>query len=299
MTVRLVKTLSLVAIPISGMWLFSSPAYDSGLALISALIAALGSHHFDARKSKQETPDSEARLRKQDEASTSNASADGEESYSRVMGRRMKHIREKALSMTLREMAEFLKLDSISDLERFENGSAEYPLPLIKKLEDFFRLSRAYLDSGKWGIFKGFHLNQGNVTNFIKEGYTPILACCPDRRGDLLCYPAFSKEVDGHQRLAIADLYGSFMSSGGGRINIQYLITALLDAGKTPKDVRIVTVSREDWAAATSGNYYSRHPFFGAGSADYQCMDIFDQWFKESAASRARWKALEGAYQDN
>lgn len=215
--------------------------------------------------------------------------------YAETVGRRMKWLREDVLNLSLREMAEFLGMEVISQLERYEDGADEYPLSLIKSAETFFRINRRFVESGVGPVFCHFHLSQESVNDFLAQGYRPIFACCPRERGDLLCYLVFEERKQGLTRIAMADRYGSFASNGGGQINIGYLINALLDVGGTPGSVRIVTVTEAEWAAIGDGSYYSREPFRRFGGADRDCIDIFKRWFDEYAESRERWAATSSS----
>lgn len=220
-------------------------------------------------------------------ASTQTQSA----SYSRKIGVRLRTLREQVLKLSLREMAEFLDIEMISTLERYENGEEEYPLRFIKQIEDFFRIRPRYIEAGEGAIFQNFILSQDSVTSFVNAGYTPILACCPSQRDDLLCYQLFERQIKGYTQIAFADRYGSFVSNGGGKMNIGYLITALLDSQKSAASVRIVKATKEEWDAIANGSYYSKNTFPRFGCADTECMDIFDTWFDEYKISREKWSA--------
>lgn len=212
------------------------------------------------------------------------------EGYSIVVGRRLEKLRRDVLKLSLREMAEFLGIESVTQLERNEAGVDEYPLSLVKKLEVYFRLNSRFVESGVGAIFDSFSLSQDSVNYFLAQGYSPVLACCPKERADLLCCLVFVKRSEGvPTQIAMADGYGSFASSGGGKSNVAYLITALLDMGKKPSFARIVKVTEQEWDGIMKGTYYDKHPFARFGGADWECMEIFDAWFDECTRDRARW----------
>jgi hypothetical protein len=285
MSSRIIRNLSLAALPLSGLWFLSNPDYEPAITFISALGAALAANSVTKSKAIAAVPEAPYAT------VSSNLLSQPPERYSTKLGVRLKFLREDVLSISLREMAEFLGIDVISQLERHESGEVEYPLNFVKKIEEFFRIDKRYVETGEGAIFSHFILSQESVSSFVTAGYTPILACCPSDRHDLFCYQVFEKVTDGYTQIAFADRYGSFASSGGGRMNITYLITALLDAGKTPTSVRIIKATEEEWNAISNGSYYSKDPFHRFGCADWECMDIFDSWFEEIEKSRETWNA--------
>lgn len=284
MNSRTVLKLSLITLPLSGLWFLSNPDYEPAITFITALVTALAANQADGNNSSSKN----ATLTLGTEKSAAPEIPDG---YSKTVGSRLKWLREKVLDLSLREMSELLSIETISTLEHYESGEEEYPLRLIKKIEEFFRINPKYIESGEGSIFLHYVLSQESVSSFLNAGYTPILACCPSEQGDLFCYQVFKKVTNGYTQIAFADRYGSFSSNGGGKINIGYLINALLDARCSASSVRILKVSQEEWNNIAEGSYYSKNPFLRLGSADWQCMDIFDSWFDEYAKSRARWNA--------
>lgn len=284
MSSRTIRNLSLATLPLSGLWFLSSPDYEPAIAFVSALGAALAASRVTESKTHAEAPLAPELVKSAPVSQQSKR-------YSTTIGSRLKFLREEVLELTLREMAEFLGIDVISQLERFESGEDEYPLHFVKKIEEFFRISQRYVETGEGAIFSHFILSQESVSSFVTAGYTPILACCPTQRNDLFCYQVFKRVTDGYTQIAFADRYGSFASSGGGKMNIGFLITALLDAGKTTTAVQVLKTTEEEWKAISNGSYYSRDPFHRFGCADWECMDIFDSWFEEYKKSRERWSA--------
>jgi transcriptional regulator with XRE-family HTH domain len=285
MSSRTIRNLSLATLPLSGLWFLSNPDYEPAIAFISALAAALAASRVTENQTLKEVP----LIAPEPVSSVSPSQLP--ERYSTTVGARLKFLREEVLELSLREMAEFLGIDVMSQLERYESGEDEYPLHFVKKIEEFFRISQRYVETGGGAIFSYFVLAQESVSSFVAAGYTPILACCPNQRNDLFCYQVFEKVTNGFTQIAFADRYGSFASSGGGKMNIGYLITALLDAGKTPTAVRILKATEGEWDSISNGSYYSKDPFHRFGCADWECMDIFDSWFDEYKKSRERWNA--------
>lgn len=283
MSSRIIRNLSLATLPLSGLWFLSNPDYEPAITFVSALGAALVANRVTESQTHKEVPLTAP------ETVSSVSPSQLPERYSTTAGARLKFLREEVLKLSLREMAEFLGIDVISRLEQYESGEDEYPLYFVKKIEEFFRINQRYVETGEGAIFSYFILSQESVSSFITAGYTPILACCPSQRNDLFCYQVFEKVTDGYTQIAFTDRYGSFASSGGGKMNIGYLITALLDAGKTPTAVRILKATEGEWEAISNGSYYSKDPFRRFGCADWECIDIFDSWFKEYKKSRERW----------
>jgi len=192
----------------------------------------------------------------------------------------MRFLRENILQLSLREMAEFFALDSVTSLEKYEHGEQEYPLPLLRKFEDFFSISQDYIGEGDGVIFERFNLSRETVRDYMIAGFSPLLLCCPTDREDLFCYQVFRREVDGYIQLRIANVRGSFASSGGGRMNITYMIESLLEMGLTEYNVRILKVSPREWERIEDGTYYNSSLRFGF--VDTECQDIFLDWFAES-----------------
>ncbi len=285
MSSHTIRNLSLATLPLSALWFLSNHDYEPAIAFVSALGTALAANRVSESQAHKEVPLTAT------EIVSSISPSQLPDRYSTTVGTRLKFLREDVLNLSLREMAEFLGIDVISQLERYESGEDEYPLHFIKKIEEFFRISQRYVETGEGAIFSYFILSQESVSSFVTAGYTPILACCPSQRNDLFCYQVFEKVTDGYTQIAFADRYGSFASSGGGKMNIGYLITALLHAGKTPTAVRILKATEGEWDAISNCSYYSKDPFHRFGCADAECMDIFDSWFEEYKKSRERWNA--------
>lgn len=288
MSSRTIRILSLATLPLSALWFLSNQDYEPAIAFFSALGTAFAASRVTESNAHAAVPLAPESVCDAPHPQSSHR-------YSTTVGARLKFLREEILELSLREMAEFLGIDVISQLERYESGEEEYPLQFVKKIEEFFRISQRYVETGEGVIFSHFILSQESVSSFVNGGYTPILACCPSQRNDLFCYQVFERVIDGYTQIAFADRYGSFASSGGGKMNIGYLINALLDAGKTPTAVRILKATEEEWQTISNGSYYSRNVFRRFGCADWECMDIFDSWFEEYRKSRARWGANSSA----
>lgn len=181
---------------------------------------------------------------------------DQEDNYRTSLGKKHKWLRESVLDIKLRDMASFYSLDTVSELETYERGEKELPLELIAKLESFFFLRKDVLDGESRFIFKSFNLNQESLERLFLQGFSASIACCPVERHDLYCFIVMHKEENGFMRIVVSDLVGSFASNGGGRINIQYLISVMIERNISCYSLPILTTTREDWEKLQSNTYY-------------------------------------------
>lgn len=207
-------------------------------------------------------------------------------SYQMKVGKKHKWLRESVLKLTLRQMTRFYGLDEVSKLESYENGEVELPIGMIEKLECFFFINSDVIDGDKPYIFKSFHLSQPSIHDLFEQGFLPKIACCPYDRGDLLCFVVMYKEEDGFTRIISSDLVGSFKSSGGGRMNIQYLIEELIAKNIPDYEVSVLTATTEDWKRLQTNCYYDTDLFHRLGAVDQECMNIFSQWYDETLKVR-------------
>ncbi len=210
-------------------------------------------------------------------------------SYRYTLGKRHQRLRENVLKFSLRDMAEFYKLNKVTSLEEFENGKKELPLRYLEKIEKYFFIERGYLETGQNRIFRSFYLSQDSISKLMDDGLFPIIACCPFDRKDLFCYILLHSAETKFTRIIRSDRRGSFASSGGGRLNIQDLIYELLDREIPTYKVRVLETSRQEWEQLSNGTYYEKD-IFCFGYADTQCNDIFNSWYEELMESRKRWQ---------
>ncbi|SDV11044.1 helix-turn-helix transcriptional regulator [Pseudomonas mucidolens] len=208
-------------------------------------------------------------------------------SYALAVGEKISFIRTDILNLSLRQLSEILEIKKVSDLEKYESGVEEFPLPLLKKFEACFSVRPAYLDGVSESIFSSFHLCEFEVERYLSQGYNPVVLCCPDERSELFCKIAFERSEGAFSKIVIGDLLCSFASSGGGQINIQILIQALLRRGASYKDVRVLKVTRRAWELMRRGTYYNQDEFHRC--TDWECQEVFARWFSESEASNKRW----------
>lgn len=210
-------------------------------------------------------------------------------SYALSVGEKIKFIRTDLLNMSLRQLSELLEIEKVSNLEKYELGIEEFPLPFLKKFETYFSVRSEYLDGRSESIFAGFHLCKAEVEDYLLRGYSPVVLCSPDERSELFCRIAFEKNEGAFPQVVIGDLLCSFASTGGGKMNIQILIHALLRRGDSHKAVRVLKVTGRAWELMRRGAYYTQDNFHR--SADWECQEVFVKWFKESEESNRRWNS--------
>lgn len=287
MVTIVLRVIALISFLLAAAWCWQSPSFERAMAALGALTAAVTPWRTERRSDPATSNRSSENVSMNAEQTA--APATQKSSYSVEIGGRLKALRADLLRMTLREMAEFLNLRSVSQLERYEAGAEEYPLKHLAAIEAYFQVSRTFLESGEGSVFKSFSLDRPTIAKYLRDEFRPTLLCAPQDRRDLFCYLAFHKTDGRFTQIAVANRIGSFSSNGGGRLNIGELIDAMLDREMTPSDVSIVKATSDEWAEVEDGRFYRRHPFNRFGSADWECMAIFDLWFKEHANSRRRW----------
>lgn len=203
--------------------------------------------------------------------------------YKVVVGKNHKWLREEVLGIRLQEMRQFYGLTKVEDLEAYERGEIELPFSFLKKLTDFFHLKKDLLEDlpQSQAIFSRFDLNLETLTQYLLDGYEPLIACAPSDREDLLCRIIMYKEENGFMRLIASNVEGSFMSNGGGAINIHYLIHAMIKQDYDPWKLSILKVREDEWGALQESSYYSRDLFVGRHT-DRDCHKIFNEWYRDS-----------------
>lgn len=213
--------------------------------------------------------------------------------YAVDVGERMRVLREELLGFSKRRMCELLGLESVSLLERYESGIEEFPLALTRNVEQLFFLNDEFLDGGTTSVFKDFSLYNDNCAKYLVEGFEPVLICNPNDRDQLFCYVTFERNTLGFRELHVGSLLCSFMSSGGGRLNIQCLIDAMLDADLPLTKARIYKVTEKAWDAARFNCYQTQTADLSSRVTDFDCCDVWVKWYQESKVSRARWLDLD------
>lgn len=208
-------------------------------------------------------------------------------SYAQGIGEKIRYIRAELLNLSLRQLSEFLEIEKVSQLERYELGLEEFPLPLLKKMEKYFSISAEFFDGVGTCVFTGFELCNQEVERYLSEGYKPFIYCSPHERGELFCRIVFEKQDGQFKKIVVAGLLCSFASKGGGRLNIQILINVIIARAGSYKDVRVLKVSSYAWECIRQGVFYNQDSLHR--SADWEAQEVFVEWFNESEKANARW----------
>jgi hypothetical protein len=217
--------------------------------------------------------------------------------FSVELGKRHRYLRESILGINPRRMADFYGFEKVAQLEACERGDDEFPTAAIKKLCEFFFVSREYLE-GEWSqVFDSFDVtcSAEDCNKYLTEGFHPLLLCLNEDRDKLWCWPVFHKEQDGFDRIITANSHGYFASTGGGKSNIMHLIEAAHHHGLRPYEISIQRVDRKIWDKLESWTFYQKGLASGAGRGpDDEAQDCFLEWFDEYLAQQAEVKRLRG-----
>lgn len=221
------------------------------------------------------------------------AGSEVKSNYAVETGKRIHYVRDQLLGMSKRQMCERLDLSTVSQLERYESGIEEFPLAMSRTFENTFCVNPDYMDGRSDSVFEYFHLCADKVTHYLSQGYKPVIVCNPCERSDLFCHITFERFDEAFPKIHVGDLLCSFASSGGGRLNIEILISAMLDIGLGAHDVRILRITDVAWAYLVSGRYHIHTSQRGSRFSDWECQEIWLKWFAESQKSRQRWERFE------
>jgi len=245
--------------------------FFSGIGtLIVSLIASM---HYIKNNSNKECESVEDSARE--------APFSKKEDYKTTLGKRHKFLRENILKLSLREMTEFYGFNSVSELEKYECGEQELPLEHLRKVERFFFLNPKFLELGEKPIFEMFSLFDNSLEILWNDGFLPMIACCQGFRDNLFAYVVLSKEENGFMRIVVSDVYGAFMSTGGGKLNLEKVIYEQVKRKISLDEISILRASESEWKALEAKSYYDKRLFHGFGAADWDCMDIYAQWYKD------------------
>jgi TIR domain len=207
--------------------------------------------------------------------------------FSIELGKHHRHLREQILKINPRRMADFYGFEKVAQLEACERGDDEFPTAAIKKLREFFFISREHLEEGTPAVFDSFEIigSSDDCKKFLSQGFQPFLLCLNELRHDLMCYPVFHKEEDGFDRIIVANSHGYFASAGVGKSNIMHLIEAILEKGIGTYSVPIQKVDRKTWDALETKTFFcvGMGGFLGP---DFEAQDRFLGWCEEFAGGR-------------
>jgi len=236
-----------------------------------------------------------ARVAKSENLDCYPAGSEIKSDYAVETGKRIHYVRDQLLGMSKRQMCELLKLSGVSQLERYESGIEELPIAKSRVFESTFGVNPDYMDGRSNNVFEYFHLCSDRVKHYLSQGYKPVIVCNPCERSDLFCRITFERFDEAFPKIHVGDLLCSFASSGGGRLNIHILIDAMLDAGLSARDARILRVTDTAWAYLVSGRYHINTLQRADRCSDWECQEIWLQWFTESQENRQRWARLESS----
>lgn len=206
-----------------------------------------------------------------------------EKTYSQIVGYNHKFLREKIFHFSKREMSEFYNLQSVTQLENYENGIDELPLELIEKLAVFFNLEKKNfedknLESPKVKIFKNTHLKEEDILKLLDNDFIPLIVCSPINREELFAYIIMHKKENNFTRIIISYTFGSFVSNDTGKHNITLLIDAMIKKNMSKSYVKIDKINKTELQLIKDGRFYKKNL---SGSIDPDCTDIFDEWYSE------------------
>jgi hypothetical protein len=206
-----------------------------------------------------------------------------QEAYRITLGRRHKNLRENYLKLNPREMASFYGLETVTELEIFENGDDEFPTRMLEQTVNFFFINKKYLEEGGSQVFRRFEIYSEEPQVLIDDGFKPYFLCSLNQRHWLYAFPVLHKIENRYSRTVVADVVSSFKSSGGRELNILRIIHAMLKKGLQWHNAGVLLTNFEIWESLENGTFYSKDMFkeFGFGSADFECQDIFQEWFTE------------------
>jgi hypothetical protein len=204
-----------------------------------------------------------------------------EEPYRITLGRRHRELREVYLELTLREMADFYELETGTQVENYEKGEEEFPRSLIKKLVDFFFVNQDFFDKKSRLVFQNFSMFNDDISNLLDQGFRPYFLCNSENRSQLETYVVFHKKEKGLSRTVVSNVPSSFMSNHGGKSNIFGVIYGMIKKHMGSRDASVVKVNCQTWNALRSNTFYSENMCF-PGQADYECEDIFENYFRSA-----------------
>lgn len=205
--------------------------------------------------------------------------------YAQKLGQRHKNIRENILGLDPRTMATFYKLPEVQELEAFESGENEFPINLTEQFCESFQVQKSFLYEGKGTALSS--ISSSMFDKYIKNGFVPHLYCEAPENPTLYMkvYICMAKSIKiGHRSILLyakSDTEGSFDSTGGGKINICELISAMKRNGLTEWNrAHILTTATSTISEIRSGIFYPKDEWMpGHCSAKYE--DRFISWFTD------------------
>lgn len=215
--------------------------------------------------------------------------------YAQEIGRKVRYIREDLLGFSKRQMCEKLNIENVTQLEKYESGAEEIPIHVTRLIEKEYGVDPKYLDGRTSAVFTTFPIDKDVMINYLKDGFSPVIVTAPrsiDNNKDLFCYITFERYETDFVRISVGRLLCSFASSGGGRLNLQTLIDAMLDLNIPFNKAQVLMANCFSWEAIQNGIYASETSRRGGRFADFDCGDIWEEWYKQTIVSRQRWEKV-------
>lgn len=209
----------------------------------------------------------------------------GADSFKVSFGHRIQYLREKIFKISLREFAWAFKLDSISLVEDIERGEAEMPRPCIEMLMRDYWVKASYLDYGDRSIFGYIPHNTESIMARLKEGFRLyIVTSRPGGEGRswLTCRFVLHRNREHLPQCVVTSGDGSFKSTGGGQLMIEYALHALMQAVQRSliDFPSILMAESKEWKELCDHRFYQKQISFGAGCADVECEEILQKMIK-------------------
>ncbi len=263
-----------------------------GTLLLSFFGKKLLSIFFPVKKTKTKPQKTIINQETKEETTNSANRTEDRISYKVRLGETHEWLRENILKLTPREMTEFYGFESVTQLEKYEQGIHELPLHELRRLEEFFFLNPNYLGTGQGSIFQNFYNERSEISKYLNDGFTPTIACCPDKDDPLLGYVVLHKKENDILRVITANNPGSFESSVGRNEKVHNLICEMIDRGKDSHYVNILNATPSDWKAIEENRYYDYCVFSRSGARlgiARKYRDIFDEWYEDVKKNHVKW----------
>lgn len=222
----------------------------------------------------------------------------GNDSVKKVLGRRIRYLREKIFKISTREFAWIFKLESLSQVEAIENGEAELPRHCFEMLMRDYQVSAEHLDYGEGSLFNGIAHTTENILNHLKNGFKLYIVTPPHGdpdRSRLMCKFVLHLHREDLPQCFVTSGLGSFKSTGGGLISIEDTLRAMgrHDAASPLGASPVLLADKMGWKDLRNSCFYRKQITFGPGCADAECSDKFHE------IRKAVWKEFNERQKNN
>ena len=117
----------------------------------------------------------------------------GDEPYRIFLGKKLRSLRNVHLRLSKKRMADFLGLETVSELEAYERGEKELPRRDIEDIEDFFFLRKEFFESVGVAPFRTLYVYDKEVGVLLDQGFRVLFLCKPKPRDGLYTFPVLWK----------------------------------------------------------------------------------------------------------